>query len=182
MNLFQLEKYAENEIRKGRGHQELFNELASTTSYRIHDLAEILRKLVTPAKKDANKTTNYVLLGCTGILVLMNLWGYLNTPTQSPLTNLIPAIVQIAMLFGLYKFWKNIYRIALFFLWANLMWLVVQTVLNFDWFFILLIFFIIDSMIICFYLNVKTCTDYKLNKELLAKNPGARENSILFDA
>lgn len=181
MNLMKVEQYAEKEILSGRSHQEIFNEVAAGSEYKIHDIAEALRKIVSPAKRQFNKNTNYVLAGVMALLTILELLGMISEQVMPDLRTILFLAARVVMVVGVIKYWKNIYKVCLVVLWANLVAIVFEMVMNFDWMHVPALFFLLNSIVICFYLNVKTCTDYRLNRELLEKNPGARENAVLFD-
>jgi Zn-dependent protease with chaperone function len=180
MGLPKIEKYAETEILKGRTHQEVFNEIVSSSEYKIHDIAEILRKITSPKKRERYKTTNYVLAGILAIMAVLNLFSCLTDSTRTGILSLLPIICNLIMLWGVLKFWKNIYRVCLVFLWVHTVSIMFLLIFNFNWILLPILFFLIDSIVIAFYLNIKTSADYRLNRELLNNDPAQRADSIVF--
>jgi hypothetical protein len=176
-----VEKYAETEILKGRKHQDVFNEIATSSDFKIHDIAEILRKIISPEKRARYKNTNYVLAGVIFCMALLNLYSQINGNTNGSIYNWLPVIGDAILLWGILNYWKNIYRVCLILLWTHTVIVLFFLIFNFNWTFVFLLFFLIDSIIITFYLNIKTATDYRLNRELLNENPAQRINAVIFN-
>ncbi len=176
-----VEKYAELEIAKGRKHQDVFNEIVAGSDFNLHHIAEILRKTVSPEKKARYKSTNYILAGIFFVMTLLNVYAHLGSMSKENVFNWIFIVGDALILYGILNYWKNIYRICLLLLWINFVWLLFTLIFNFDWSLVVLLFFLIDSLIITLYLNIKTCTDYKLNRELLKENPKERINAVIFN-
>ncbi|HXB40396.1 MAG TPA: hypothetical protein VNZ49_07620 [Bacteroidia bacterium] len=176
-----VEKYAETEILKGRKHQDVFNEIAASSDFKIHDIAEILRKIASPEKRVRYKSTNYVLAGVILCMALLNIYSQIEGKANNGVYNWLPVIGDVILLWGILNYWKNIYRVCLILLWTHTVVVISLLIFNFNWIFVFLLFFLIDSIIITFYLNIKTATDYRLNRELLNENPGQRINAVIFN-
>lgn len=176
-----VEKYAEKEILKGRKHQDVFNEIAEASDFKIHEIAEILRKIISPEKRARYKSANYVLAGVIFCMALLNVYSRIATNDNDNIFNWLPVIGDAILLWGILSYWKNIYRVCLILLWTHLVLVLFLMIFNFNWILVFLLFLLVDSIIITFYLNIKTATDYRLNRELLNENPAHRVNAVIFN-
>lgn len=179
-----VDKYAEKEVLKGKTHQEIFDYIVATSTFKIHDIAEIVRKVPTPAKRKKYRTPNFILIG---MLVIGILWrtmdgiGMLNAGNRLGLINLILSpIVPCFFIYLVYNYKRNMHLVLAIMMLVGGLGFFSQSFSHLNVLsYVRLIFNLIGSAI-AFYLHVKLPSDYEINKELQKSNPEQRENLITF--
>jgi hypothetical protein len=169
---------AEEELMKGRGHQEIFNEIMVHTSYDRHKVAEAIRKIPTPAKRKKYRELNYALVFLMSCILVTNLLEVISS--RFAFFPFLAIAANILLIYLCIKFKPNGHLIAGIFLAVSVFRGFVY--LDTGSIFVMLcsIIIVIAAAAIAFFLALKLPADYRMDKELLKENPEQRENSLVF--
>ncbi|HET6224755.1 MAG TPA: hypothetical protein VFF27_00655 [Bacteroidia bacterium] len=180
-----VDKYVETEVKKGKTHQEIYDHIIATSTFKIHDIAEIVRKIPTLEKREKYKGMNVILLSLLAITVVHGMILIIENGrhissrmlyTFPPITMIVSAI----LFYCIYNYKRNMHLVLG--IWSILRSLEsLNGLLREDnlYFFINLIISII-MIVLSFYLSVKVVSDYTFNKDLQQQNPERREGLITF--
>ena len=182
MSKQRVDKYAEKEVLNGKSHQEIFNHIASTSNFKVQEIAEIVRKIPTLEKRKQYQKLNTALLVILGLFVsdkiLLSL--VLLMEQESSITAIILPVVSIFLFYGVFRFKRSVHLATGIFMIAGVLTSIIQFGKQPDVFTIIGIIIPLIGAIIAFYLNTKLVSDYKFNKELQESNPAQREGLITF--
>jgi hypothetical protein len=166
------------EILKGRGHQEIFNEIVSQTDLDIHKVAENIRKIPTLEKRKKYHSLNIILATGIGINAFINIIFILFN--DGIIGSLMPSIIGFGLLYGVVKYKSNMHLAVGFCLFAGTISLIVKVLLDFNFVYLFFIGFSMAMAITAFYLSSKLVSDYSINKVLRNNNPNQRVDSLIF--
>lgn len=183
MNKRQVEDFAEKDILDGKSHQEIFNEIVTTSDFNIHDVANVVRRIPTLEKRKKYNSTHIVLVVLLGFTILNKIYILFDSIDLSiyiTLLNVVLISMSVLILFGIHTFKSNAH------LAAGALMAISSFMVSFR------LFYNVDLLSCCdliaasfgaflgFYLNSKLTESYGLNKELQKTHPQQRENSLLF--
>jgi hypothetical protein len=170
---------AEEELLKGRSHQEIFNEIMDHTSHDKHKVAEAIRKIPTPVKRKKYRELNLALIFLMFCVLFANAWGAI--ASRFTIFPVAAIAVSAFLIYQCWKFRPNAQPITGIFMCVSLF-------RGFFYFnsgsFIFSMCFIVivaAAAAIAFYLALKLPADYRMDKELLKENPEQRVNSLIFN-
>ncbi|MFL5765063.1 MAG: hypothetical protein ACJ77K_14060 [Bacteroidia bacterium] len=169
---------AEEEILKGRTHQEIYNEIAYHTEHPIHQIADHIRKIVTPAKRKKYSLLNYLLLFLLVCTFSINAGSLIGAGFEIFPITAVPLCVFLVYLCLKYR--PDGHLITGGFM-------AISFVRNIFYFnpdskavFIGFLFITITAAGIAFFLAWKLPADYRMEKELLKENPDQRVDALTF--
>jgi cell division protein FtsL len=169
---------AEEEILKGRTHQELFNEIVAETNLNIHDVADAIRKIPSNEKRKKYLTLNFVLIILLIIIWLYSLLGVISNYTSA--FQITPLILLVLLIYMVIKYKPNAHYFTGGLLFFGTCRAAYSLIFNFSVERLMYMLFIIAVSGLAFYLGSKLTNDYILNKELLKENPNQRVGVISF--
>ncbi|MCE3228796.1 MAG: hypothetical protein K0S32_3347 [Bacteroidetes bacterium] len=180
MTKSQVEHFTEREILKGKSRQEVFNEVVTVSDISIHSAADIIRKVPTLEGRKKYRSTNFVLLGMIGILLLFHLVNFFLAVEHKTNLSVGQIIVPGLLLWGVYNFKRNAHLISGILLSVMALISLGQIIFYFDWVYIAILSFSAYGIAVSFFLDSKLSGDYILDKELQKTNPGQRVDSVTF--
>jgi hypothetical protein len=182
MNVTKIEKFAQAEIKKGCSHQCIFNTIVGDSNFNIHDVANIVRRVPTIAKKEKYKGLHWFIIIVLAFSIILNLLPFiigLASHNKFSLLYHFPSF-NILLIIGIAMYKRHAYLITGFFLILECLLAIGQIVSSSNFLYLAHLIVLIFTIYLCFYLNVKMVSDYELNRALLLKDPNTRVNSLIF--
>lgn len=179
-----VDKYAEAEILNGKNHQEVFDYIVSTSHFKIHDIAEIVRKIPTLEKRKKYAPMNLILLAVIVITILDKILIYFTNYnagfTERETFGLLFPVINILLFYGIYKYKRNVHLWLAIFLLLSTVVNIIRLINQQDVIAFVGLLITLVGAVMAFYLSIKIVSDYTFNKELQKANPTQRENLISF--
>jgi hypothetical protein len=177
-------KYAEKEVLNGKSHQEIYDHIIATSTFKIHDVAEMIRKIPTLEKRKKYAFAQTTLLVMIGLFVSVKIVSGFETSivfNQLRLTiTIMSLIIPLFLFYGVLTYKRNMHLVTG-------IWMIYGAVMNASVLIVTLSVASVTYLLVCisgaslaFYLNNKLVGDYIVNKELQRNNPEQRENIITF--
>lgn len=178
------DKYAEQEVLNGKSHQEIYNHIVSTSQFKIHDVAELVRKIPTLTKRKKYNSLNAILLGIIAMSILDRIlvaYKQISGESQDRVSFLfLLPVISIILFYGIAKYKRNVHLWAGFIMAFGTFSSAVRLISHIDVFSILGLLISLTGTTIAFYLSVKLASDYRFDRELQKNNPSQREGLITF--
>jgi hypothetical protein len=182
MNISNIEKYAEIELNKGNTHQSIFNAIVANSSFNIHDVANIVRRVPTKIKKEKYGGLHWFIIIVLIISIIFNMLPFiiaLGSYNNFSVLYYLP-IFNAFLIVGIVMYKRHAYLITGFFLILECLIAIGQIISSSNFLYLIYLIILVFTSYLCFYLNAKMSSDYELNKALLEKEPEARINSLIF--
>jgi hypothetical protein len=179
-----VDTYTTQEVLKGKSHQEIYDHIITTSTFRIHDVAEIVRRIPTLEKRKKYVFSQTLFLVLIGLFIAGKIisgfgtWVFFNQLHIR--MALFDITVSLFLFYGVATYKRNMHLVAG-------LWMIYGVLMNTSGLMtnlytakIVGLLITIFATSIAFYLNSKLPGDYVINKELQKSNPEQRENLITF--
>jgi hypothetical protein len=167
-----------------KSHQQIFDHIIATSTFKIHDVAEMIRKIPTLEKRKKYAFAQIMLLVMIGLFIAVKIVSGFEISivfNQLRLTiAIVSLIIPLFLFYGVLMYKRNIHLVTG-------IWMIYGAVMNVSVLIVTLsvvsvicLFICISGASLAFYLNSKLVSSYMVNKELKKNNPEQRENVITF--
>lgn len=173
-----LVQKAEEQILKGKTHQEIFNEIVSQTDFNIHKVADAIRKIPTIEKRKKYALLNNILVTLLIIHFSFSLLSLILS--YQGFFEIIPLIIILILVYCVIKYKPNAHLFTGALLIISTVRGIYPLISTFSVQTLIYVIFIVSTSILAFYLGSKLANDYVLNKDLLKENPNQRVDIITF--